>query len=151
MKGLQGGQAMMRVACCAGLLNGLEDFEARLKMREGRLRGKVEEEVVLAVAEVMDLYSSGRGSTDWEDEFHKDTDGKGLFSFLFMSFSCSDVLFEFSGCYWAGFHSGVPGFAFGFCAEIDCAASFRECRVRVFIAFVLNHGNSFSFNLCYRP
>jgi hypothetical protein len=85
MKGVQGGQAMMRVVCHGGLLAGLEDFKAELKIREGgRLRGRIEDEVVLALAEVMDLYSVSRGSADWENEFHRDTDeGEGVFlSFL---------------------------------------------------------------------
>lgn len=84
MKGLQGGQAMMRVASSAGLLMGLEDFESKLKIREGRLRGSVEDEVVLSLAEVMDLYSSLRDSSDWELEFHPDTEGEGeLIGFQF--------------------------------------------------------------------
>jgi hypothetical protein len=41
MKGVQGGQAMMHVVCHGGLLAGLEDFKAELKIREG---GKTEGE-----------------------------------------------------------------------------------------------------------
>jgi hypothetical protein len=77
MKGLQGSQAMIHLASSAGLLLGLEDFEQSLKMRNGRVRNNVEAELVVALAEVLDLYSSLRGSADWENEFHPDTEVGG--------------------------------------------------------------------------
>ncbi|KAF7297830.1 hypothetical protein MKEN_01406800 [Mycena kentingensis (nom. inval.)] len=61
LNGIKGGQPLLRLACCGGLLAGLED------LRVGTNRSRIEDEVVICVAEVMDLYS-GTGSS-WESEF----------------------------------------------------------------------------------
>ncbi|THH31473.1 hypothetical protein EUX98_g2725 [Antrodiella citrinella] len=69
LKGLQGGQTMLRLAAYDGLLLGLEDVESEVKAKEGRMRGKVEEELVIALAEAMDMYPLNASSVGWETEF----------------------------------------------------------------------------------
>ncbi|KAG6889886.1 hypothetical protein C0995_013861 [Termitomyces sp. Mi166 len=66
-RGLQGGRAVIRLACCTGLLLGVKDLP-----QVGTSYGKVEDEVVIALAEVMDEYSSVTG--DWEEEFRPKID-----------------------------------------------------------------------------
>ena len=69
LKGLQGGQTMLRLAAFDGLLLGLEDWEAELNAKQTRMRGKVEEELVVALAEAMDMYPLNASSVGWETEF----------------------------------------------------------------------------------
>ncbi|KAF8073411.1 hypothetical protein FPV67DRAFT_1477676 [Lyophyllum atratum] len=67
LRGLQGGRAVIRLACCVGLLlglNGLQNINAD--------KGRVEDEVIIALAEVMDDYSIDTG--DWEKEFRPHLD-----------------------------------------------------------------------------
>ena len=70
--GLQGGQAIMRLACLTGLLLGIVDIEKTKDDKElfnaGRGRNMVENELVIAVAEVVDAYSA-KPKSDWEREF----------------------------------------------------------------------------------
>lgn len=68
LKGLQGGMSLLRLSCCTGILQGLEDWEEDLKAKAGRMRRRVEEELVLALAEVMDLIAA-TSSAGWEMEF----------------------------------------------------------------------------------
>lgn len=72
VKGLQGGQAIMRLACLTGLLLGIVDIEKTKDDKElfnaGRGRNMVENELVIAVAEVVDAYSA-EPKSDWEREF----------------------------------------------------------------------------------
>lgn len=70
LKGLEGGNGALRLACSSGLLLGLGDRERD----ESRVRRKVEEEVILALAEVMDLHSNA--SSGWEREFKTDAEGR---------------------------------------------------------------------------
>ncbi|KAH8104589.1 hypothetical protein BXZ70DRAFT_998607 [Cristinia sonorae] len=69
LKGLQGGQTMLRLAAYDGLLLGLEDHESELGLKDSRMRGKVEEELVVALAEAMDMYPLNASSVGWETEF----------------------------------------------------------------------------------
>ncbi|KAF9447297.1 hypothetical protein P691DRAFT_802622 [Macrolepiota fuliginosa MF-IS2] len=86
VKGIQGGQSVLRLSCLSGLLLGIHDLELEAKNRTssphpltshsiqlGSARGPVEDELIVAVAEVMDTYSyallSG-SSGEWEKEFH---------------------------------------------------------------------------------
>ena len=65
LKGLHGGQPIMRLACSTGVLMGIHDFE---KLRA--YKGPAENEVVLSLAEVMDQFRSFQASSsDWEKEF----------------------------------------------------------------------------------
>lgn len=68
MKGLQGGEEMLRLSCYTGLLLGLGDWEVDLDAKESRMRRKVEEELVISLAEVMELYPH-KTSLGWEHEF----------------------------------------------------------------------------------
>ncbi|KAJ7069965.1 hypothetical protein C8F01DRAFT_1114777 [Mycena amicta] len=65
LKGIKGGQPLLRLACCGGLLAGLEDLESAEQLVVSR--SQIEDEAVVSVAEVMDMYS-GSPST-WETEF----------------------------------------------------------------------------------
>ena len=72
VKGLHGGQAIMRLACLTGLLLGIVDIEKTknekgLAFNAGRGRNMVENEFVIAVAEVVDAYAEPK--SDWEREF----------------------------------------------------------------------------------
>ncbi|KIK94745.1 hypothetical protein PAXRUDRAFT_142236 [Paxillus rubicundulus Ve08.2h10] len=64
--GLEGGHAITRLACCSGLLLGLEDILAKLPAKHGGLKASVEDEMILAFAEVIDLFFS---SDSWGKEF----------------------------------------------------------------------------------
>ncbi|EAU85803.1 hypothetical protein CC1G_05020 [Coprinopsis cinerea okayama7 len=83
VKGVQGGHPVLRIACCSGLLLGLEDLKRPSKETgEGvnvvGARGFVEDEDIVALAEVMDAYtfnghsssfSAHLGIEEWEKEF----------------------------------------------------------------------------------
>ncbi|KAF8158558.1 hypothetical protein B0H34DRAFT_709390 [Crassisporium funariophilum] len=82
LKGVQGGNSVLRLACCSGLLLGVEDLKIgeRSEKKEGidvgRARSGVEDETVVALAEVMDAYGYGFASNpssvvveEWEKEF----------------------------------------------------------------------------------
>ncbi|KAG6853946.1 hypothetical protein C0991_012270 [Blastosporella zonata] len=64
LRGLQGGRAVIRLACCTGLLLGINGL--------GMSDGKAEDEVIIALAEVMDDYNADTG--DWEKEFRPKLD-----------------------------------------------------------------------------
>ncbi|KAK1226251.1 hypothetical protein PQX77_010724 [Marasmius sp. AFHP31] len=81
LKGLQGGHAVMRLAAGSGMLLGLEDVENGKDMDLG-IRGKVEDEVIIAFAEALDLYkyemsegnadfNAGTPTAEWEREFQR--------------------------------------------------------------------------------
>ena len=92
LKGLQGGHAVLRLASCTGLLLGIEDVKVggsdMIGIDLGNARFSVEDEIVVAVAEVMDAYAYGFGSSssndieEWEKEFQPAGQGKSVFSFL---------------------------------------------------------------------
>ncbi|KAF9649000.1 hypothetical protein BDM02DRAFT_3095428 [Thelephora ganbajun] len=104
LNGLEGGQSLVRFACLGGLLMGLEDLERQKAARKAgnmadtdekrevdetvavgrRTRGKVEEEVIVALAEVMETHplpSSNKSAndsgprSDWESEFTQSVSG----------------------------------------------------------------------------
>ncbi|KAF8843207.1 hypothetical protein BDN67DRAFT_964560 [Paxillus ammoniavirescens] len=64
--GLEGGHAITRLACCSGLLLGLEDILSKLPAKQRDLKASVEDEMILAFAEVIDLFTS---SDSWGKEF----------------------------------------------------------------------------------
>ena len=76
-EGFVGGAPLVRIACAAGLLLGLEDWEAELKLKdkEARLRAKAEEEVVLALAEVIDAYAPD--PSGWSRDFKRTVETRG--------------------------------------------------------------------------
>lgn len=92
MKGIQGGHPVLRLAACSGLLQGIEDLKIgrsekdQVKLDIGSARSGVEDETVVAVAEVMDTYasslqSSGTGVEEWEREFQPAGQGRSFSSF----------------------------------------------------------------------
>jgi hypothetical protein len=78
LKGLEGGMGVLKLACAGGVLLGLGDLE----MGSGEAgRGRVENEVVVALAEVMELFESAQDGGDWEKEFQPVTErGEGMFT-----------------------------------------------------------------------
>lgn len=103
LKGLQGGHAVLRLASCTGLLLGIEDLKvggSEKGIDVGSARSAVEDEILVAVAEVMDAYAHGFGSSssngieEWEKEFQPAGQGKSCFTsksviFLILSFRYS--------------------------------------------------------------
>jgi len=81
VKGIQGGHPVLRLSSLSGLLLGILDLEAKLKENQsdgsfslylGNSKNGVEQELMMAVAEIMDTYSYGLTSdlaNDWEKEF----------------------------------------------------------------------------------
>lgn len=78
LKGIQGGHPVLRLSACTGLLLGLEDLKVGEKgegVDVANARPGLEDETVVALAEVMDSYAStvSSGSTpgveEWEREF----------------------------------------------------------------------------------
>ncbi|KAF8629292.1 hypothetical protein AX15_003525 [Amanita polypyramis BW_CC] len=73
VRGLQGGQPVMRLTCLSGLLLGIEDIQ-KTKHEQGRIfdagqgRDMVENELIISVAEIVDSYAVEPRS-DWEKEF----------------------------------------------------------------------------------
>ncbi|RDB15275.1 Peroxisomal biogenesis factor 8 [Hypsizygus marmoreus] len=62
LRGLQGGRPVLRLACSVGVLLGVKGLE-----KPGVSVARVEDEIIIALAEVMDDYSADAG--DWEREF----------------------------------------------------------------------------------
>lgn len=82
VKGIQGGHPILRLSSLSGLLLGIHDLELESKNRSdrtqhhqihlGNARNVVEDELIVAVAEVMDRYAYGTKpglSGSWETEF----------------------------------------------------------------------------------
>ncbi|KAJ7505504.1 hypothetical protein B0H11DRAFT_1796324 [Mycena galericulata] len=68
LKGIKGGQPILRLACCGGLLAGLEDLKLAENLEISR--SQLEDEVVISVAESMDMYSrTASPASAWEAEF----------------------------------------------------------------------------------
>ena len=112
LKGLQGGHAVLRLASCTGLLLGVEDVKIGGSDMKGidlsNARFVVEDEIVVAVAEVMDAYAYGFGSSssndieEWEKEFQPAGQGKFVF-YLITYFFHSVTRYSFFGI-----NTGLP-------------------------------------------
>jgi hypothetical protein len=79
VSGLNGGQGVIRLVGAGGVLLGLQDLKGELGSGDGHrsARGRTEDEVIIALAEVMDVYG-GRKDDAWEKEFHPETEhGEG--------------------------------------------------------------------------
>ncbi|KZT73966.1 hypothetical protein DAEQUDRAFT_363943 [Daedalea quercina L-15889] len=74
LEGFKGGHAVSKLVCCGGLLLGFEDLEGELHLGNGGVRGLVEDETVLALAEVLDTYSYVPYSTDWAKDFKSESE-----------------------------------------------------------------------------
>lgn len=66
-QGLEGGNAIIRLACCSGLLLGLEDILQHLPAKKRDVKGIAEDELVMTFADVIDQFST---SDTWGKEFH---------------------------------------------------------------------------------
>lgn len=66
LRGLEGGHAITRLACCSGLLLGTEDVSVPCSV--------VHNEIILAFADVVGLFTS---SDSWGKEFRPETEGGG--------------------------------------------------------------------------
>lgn len=71
--GLQGGRAVLRLSCLVGLLLGIKDLEGS----QGDIT-QVEDEIVVAVAEVMDAHAQTVNASDWEKEFQPREEDESL-------------------------------------------------------------------------
>lgn len=72
LAGFKGGMAAMRLACTGGLLLGIRDLESSGKVDlSGSASGKVEDEIVIALAEVMEIFGPRGDEKEigWEKEF----------------------------------------------------------------------------------
>lgn len=75
LRGMDGGLPILRLACAGGLLMGLDDLKGRVSLGP-EFATNVQDGVVLAAAEVMDIYSAA----GWEAEFHpKTVEGESKF------------------------------------------------------------------------
>lgn len=66
LKGFEGGHAITRLACCSGLLLGLEDILPQLPVKRPNVKSSVEDELILAFADIIDLFIS---SDSWGKQF----------------------------------------------------------------------------------
>jgi hypothetical protein len=66
LQGLEGGHPIIRLACCSGLLLGLEDALQHLPAKERDVKSIVEDELVMTFADVIDQFST---SDSWGKEF----------------------------------------------------------------------------------
>lgn len=70
--------SVVRLACAGGLLLGLKDLKAHIGLISGQ--GAVEDEVVVAFAEVMETYKPRQEGSGWEKEFQPATEqGEGAY------------------------------------------------------------------------
>lgn len=74
LKGFKGGHAVTRLACCSGLLLGLEDILLKLPAHRANVKSSVEDELILAFADVIDLFIS---SDSWGKQFQPIAEGGG--------------------------------------------------------------------------
>jgi len=66
LQGLEGGHPIIRLACCSGLLLGLEDVLPHLPTKKRDVKSIVEDELVMTFADVIDQFST---SDSWGKEF----------------------------------------------------------------------------------
>ncbi|KAL4256424.1 hypothetical protein AB1N83_013656, partial [Pleurotus pulmonarius] len=106
LKGLQGGHPILRLACCCGILLGMEDLRVavpkegdgnhkRITFEASTAKGNVEDEAVVALAESMDRYSYLEGDAGWEKEFRKMVDAEevdALSLSLIMMSQCASLI-----------------------------------------------------------
>ena len=75
VKGFKGGQAVIRFVSAGGILLGLDDLIKKLgaDSRSGSVRAKTEDELIVALSEIMELYGAPKDSA-WEKEFQPETE-----------------------------------------------------------------------------
>lgn len=92
MKGVQGGQPLLRLASYGGLLVGLEDLSAAEGLQVGE-KGPLENEIIVALAESMDAYAHLYGDvsdpstsvSEWEKEFQAAGEGELFVAFTLLA------------------------------------------------------------------
>ncbi|KAH9980191.1 hypothetical protein BGW80DRAFT_1163428 [Lactifluus volemus] len=74
-KGFNGGQAVIRFVCAGGILLGLKDLKEKWAVDPGAgsVRSKTEDELIIALTEIMELYGAPKDSA-WEKEFQPETE-----------------------------------------------------------------------------
>jgi hypothetical protein len=88
LKGLQGADPIIRLACSGGLLLALHVLDSS---GDGLCRGRVEDEVVVCLAEIMDKYAEMQSASTWEREFRAMSDSQeGLAPAILVSVCHSD-------------------------------------------------------------
>ena len=75
VKGFKGGQAVVRFVSAGGILLGLGDLKEKLgaDSGSGSVRAKTEDELIVALTEIMELYGAPKDSA-WEKEFQPETE-----------------------------------------------------------------------------
>ena len=75
VKGFKGGHALIRFVSAGGILLALGDLKETLGAETGRgsVRAKTEDEIIVALTEIMELYGAPKDSA-WEKEFQPDTE-----------------------------------------------------------------------------
>ena len=75
VKGFKGGQAVIRFVSVGGILLGLDDLIKKLgaDLASGSVRAKVEDELIVALSEIVELYGAPKDSA-WEKEFQPETE-----------------------------------------------------------------------------
>jgi len=75
VKGFKGGQALIRFVSAGGILLGLGDLKGKLgaDYGSGSVRAKTEDELIVALTEIMELYGAPKDSA-WEKEFQPETE-----------------------------------------------------------------------------
>jgi len=77
LAGIHGGGPVVKLACCGGILVGMDDLKT---FGSASIRGNLEAEVVVALAEVMDTFQQLPGA--WEKEFQPTAGDEGSFPHL---------------------------------------------------------------------
>jgi hypothetical protein len=75
VKGFKGGHAVIRFVSAGGILLGLGDLRETLgaDSGSGSVRAKTEDELIVALTEIMELYGAPKDSA-WEKEFQPETE-----------------------------------------------------------------------------
>lgn len=89
LRGLEGGHAITRLACCSGLLLGVEDVLNRLPSKQRVVESPVQDEIVLAFADVIDLFTS---SDSWGKEFRPETEAGEEDALTLSLITCAEAL-----------------------------------------------------------
>ena len=98
VKGFKGGQAVIRFVSVGGILLGLDDLVKKLgaDLGSGSVRAKAEDELIVALSEIMELYGAPKDSA-WEKEFQPETEQGECESLMLPSIARSQLTWV-SGC-----------------------------------------------------
>lgn len=119
-QGLEGGHAIVRLACCSGLLLGLEDILQHLPVKKRDVKGIAEDELVMTFADVIDQFST---SDKWGKEFHSAAES-GACSEHQLFCQCKPCSYSRRFCIVA--HHSFSTSSVSAFREIHCASPFCE-------------------------